>query len=89
MIPVWSDIVYESRGGKAKIENTNIGKYKYANAKELKTQALSKSWSGRTQLGRGGSRGKVKYKNKNIAKYKYAHTNIAKYKYTNTKELKT
>ena len=60
MIPVWSDIVYESRGGKAKIENTNIGKYKYANAKELKTQALSKSWSGRTQLGRGGSRGKVK-----------------------------
>ena len=27
---------------------------------ELKTQALSKSWSGRTQLGRGGSRGKVK-----------------------------
>ena len=45
---------------------------------------MSKSWSGRTQLGRGGSRGKVKYKNINIAKYKYANTIIAKYKYTNT-----
>ena len=71
MIPVWSDIVYESRGGKAKIENTNIGKYKYANAKELKTQALSKSWSGCTQSGREGSPGKVKYENTDIVKYKY------------------